>query len=239
MIAHALNVTHHSWHHHREIDPTVLPLGFVLGIHGRYNRDFAAWLDDHRFRVLTISRHPFDVLISILHFCRHDASTEQWLDGRHGTEASIRTATPRSGAFLRYATSPRAQDLLAITTDWWNRPGVVRVRYESFVADPVRELRTCVRSFGEPVADLPAVVRAHAIENLRPQVSNYHFWQGIPGLWRSLLTPAEAHTLARVHATPLKLLGYPADPDVGLIPEDADRNWSARATEPDGASRAT
>ena len=226
MLATALGVPHHAWQAPADVDPATLPPGFVLQMHQRYETAYSDWLAGHRFHVLTIARHPFDVLISILHFCRHDSSPSHWLGGWSGSEITIREATPRSRTFLDYATGPRARDLLAVSSDWWNRPGVVRTRYEEFVSNPTQELARAVGRFGTATADLDAVVEAHAIGNLRPQVTNHHFWQGRPGLWRSLLTRTEVTELTAAHATSLSTFGYSADADPTLTSEAADRNWA-------------
>jgi hypothetical protein len=200
--------------------------GCVIQLHQPAEESFLSWVKKHGFRVLTIARHPFDVLISILHFCRHEPSSARWLDGKHGTERDIWQATPRSPAFLNYATGPRAKALLAVSTDWWGRKDVLRTRYETFVEDPEGELGRLTRGLGAAGADIAGVVRAHAIENLRPQASNHHFWQGRPGLWRSLLTVAEVRELVAAHAKTLSTYGYAAEADVSLTPAKADANWA-------------
>ena len=67
---------------------------------------FVARLREHGFRVVVLSRHPLDVLISILVYSQHDHSTLQWLDGAAGNERGILGASPLGEAFLSYATGP-------------------------------------------------------------------------------------------------------------------------------------
>ena len=105
-------------------------------------------MHEHGFRVVTVARHPLDVLISILHFCVYESESEHWLLGAGGSEAGIFAAMPRSRAFVEYATGPRAAELLAVTPDWWGRPGVVGVRYEDCVRDTDGELRRMEAAFG-------------------------------------------------------------------------------------------
>ena len=102
--------------------------------------------------------------------------------------------------------------------DWWVRKEVLRTKYETFVEEPEKELGRLARVLGTPGADVAGIVQAHAIENLRPQSANHHFWQGRPGLWRSLLTVAEVRELAAVHAKTLALYGYAAEADWTLTP---------------------
>ena len=79
-------------------------------------------LQRHGFRVLVLSRHPLDVLISILHFVRKDRETNNWLGGEGGDERSIFGASPCSPQFLAYATSERAKALLSVSREWWPDP---------------------------------------------------------------------------------------------------------------------
>ena len=102
-----------------------LPPEVVLQLHWRRDPGFVERLSAHGFRVVTVARHPLDVLISILHFCVYESESEHWLLGAGGSEAGIYAAMPRSRAFVEYATGPRAAGLLAVTPDWWGQPGVV------------------------------------------------------------------------------------------------------------------
>src|SRR5205823_5235439 len=103
--------------------------------------EFVAKLSEHGFRVVTVARHPLDVLISILHFCIYESESEKWLLGAGGSEAEIFAAMPRSRSFIEYAKGPRAAELLAVTPDWWGQPGVIGVRYEDCVCDAGKELQ--------------------------------------------------------------------------------------------------
>ncbi|MPZ23309.1 MAG: hypothetical protein GEU28_07150 [Dehalococcoidia bacterium] len=54
-----------------------------------------------------------------------------------------------------------------------------------------------------------------------------HYWQGRPGLWRSLLPAEQAEEIGRAHAELLEFFGYDCDPDPALTPGQADANWRA------------
>jgi hypothetical protein len=223
LISDLYQVASVAYHELSESDWQALPAECVLQIHWRREPDFAAALQRHGFRVLTVARHPLDVLISILQFAVHEPDTARWLCGRHGDETGIWGAMPRSRPFLEYATGPRAAELLAVTRDWWAAPGVVPLRYEDFVADPVRELNRLAEYFGSARADASEVRDRAALGKL-PTV-NSHFWQGKPGLWRALLPAAEANEIRAALAPALAELGYACDPDPALDAATADRNW--------------
>ena len=115
---------------------------------------------------------------------------------------------------------------------------MIRVRYEDLVADPLPALARLEAEigepFGRPVAD---VLASTSIAQTKPSRDGwqYHFWQGEPGLWRSMFTATEARALAKALAGPFDALkytcdpfaelGYACDPDEALGPAQADRNW--------------
>lgn len=238
LLGTAYRVPHLARHAMAEADWAGLPPEVVLQLHWRRTPDFAATLERHGFRVVTVARHPLDVLISILHFCVYESESEQWLLGAGGSEADIYGAMPRSRAFVEYAKGPRAAELLAVTPDWWGQPGVVGVRYEDLVADTAAELRRLEEEFG-PVrgGSVSEAVEACSMGRLRQRATNNHFWQGRPGLWRHLLPPAEAHEIAGAldggqasRLPPGRASGtlaprYLVDPDPELDALTADRNW--------------
>lgn len=222
LLGTAYQLPHFARHAMADADWATLPREVVLQLHWRRTPDFAARLEDHGFRVVTVARHPLDVLISILHFCVYESESEHWLLGAGGSEADVYGAMPRSRTFVEYARGPRAAELLAVTSDWWDRPGVVGVRYEDLVADTESELRRLEEAFG-PVrcGSRAEAVEACALGRLRQRSTNNHFWQGRPGLWRHLLPAAVATEIAAA----LPALGYPIDPDPTLDALTADRNW--------------
>jgi len=57
--------------------------------------------------------------------------------------------------------------------------------------------------------------------------SGHHFWQGRPGLWRSLLPAREARQIAAAHPTVFSELNYSCTADADLSRDRADTNWIA------------
>ena len=226
LLGAAYQMPHLARHVMSDADWAALPPECVLQIHWRRESAFEAKLAEHGFQVVTVARHPLDVLISILHFCIYESESEQWLLGAGGSEADIYAAMPRSRAFVEYAAGPRAAELLTVTPDWWGKPGVVGVRYEDCVRDAEAELARLGAAFGPVRCGSPAAaVEACSLDRLRRQATNNHFWQGQPGLWRHLLPAAEAREIAAAHPAVFAALGYECDPDPALGDRTADRNW--------------
>jgi hypothetical protein len=225
LLGTAYGVPHLARHAMGDEEWAGLPPEVVLQVHWRRGPVFEGKLAEYGFRVVTVARHPLDVLVSILHFCIYESESEHWLGGAGGSEADIFAAMPRSRPFVEYATGPRAAELLAVTPDWWGRPGVVGVRYEDCVRDAEAELARLESAFGPVRCSSRAAVEACSLARLRRAATNSHFWQGQPGLWRHLLPAAEAGEIAVRVAPVVTALGYACDPDPALDPRTADGNW--------------
>ena len=103
LLGTAYEVPHFARHAMAAEDWAALPPEVVLQIHWRRDPAFEAKLAGHGFRVVTVARHPLDVLVSVLHFCIYESESEHWLLGAGGSEAEIFAAMPRSRAFVEYA----------------------------------------------------------------------------------------------------------------------------------------
>jgi hypothetical protein len=226
LLADAYCIPHLAVHSLHDQEWDSLPGECVLQLHARRTPEFEGRLHAHGFRVLTLARHPFDVLVSILQFTLTAKNTADWLHGAGGDETSLYGAMPRSRSFTAYATSPRAAELLAVTTDWWRHEDAISVRYEEFVADALGELSRLQETFGPlRTMKLQDVVKSYTLDRFQAENSNNHFWQGTPGLWRSLLPRVEAEEIASVLASLLDRLGYRCESDATLTADEADRNW--------------
>ena len=226
LLGTAYQIPHLARHAMADADWIELPPEVVLQLHWRREPAFVAKLTEHGFRVVTVARHPLDVLISILHFCIYESESEQWLLGAGGSEAAIFAAMPRSRAFVEYAKSLRATQLLGVTLDWWGQADVIGVRYEECVRDAVAQLQRLEAALGPlRCGSIAAAVEACSLGRLRRGAINNHFWQGSPGLWRQLMPPAETSEIAAHHEGVLHRLSYVCDPDPDLSPLAADLNW--------------
>jgi hypothetical protein len=208
-----------------------LPGRCVIMTHWPREGPLPALLEEHVFRVVTLARHPLDVLISILHYAPSGASL-RWMEGAQGDERPIFGASPRSAAFLDYATGPRVRALLSVSPVWWSAPRCLRVRYEDLVRDPLGRLSKLTRSLERaPRQRLADAVASCTLDRLRTPETGRHFWKGQPGLWRGLLTAAEARRIEAVHRDVFRALGYACDPDESLDPEQADARWAELCSE--------
>jgi hypothetical protein len=176
-------------------------------------------------RVVTVARHPIDVLVSALHFARNEHQVVDWLDGKVVPERSVlASASPTSDEFVEWAVGKGAARLLDVTASWWNVPGVCRIRYEDLVTDPVGTFGWAVAELDidrRSDAEVVASVRADALAGL----PNHHRWRGKPGGWCDLVTGDIASRIELAHHRVFEQLRYTVSgPVVDL--DQAVENWA-------------
>jgi hypothetical protein len=229
MLSRVFELEERAAHSPDEVDWDALPPRCVLQIHWRRVEPFVGRLDRHGFRVAVLARHPLDVLISALNYTQYSHPRDGCTKGPADCMAcAILGQTPRSAAFLDYACGWPAETILGYTRDWWPAPGVARARFEDLVADPHAALGRLVAAIGlEPRRPIAEAVRDYDMHRRRGfhDVWHYHFGQGRPGLWRSLLPADVARRIAAANRGAFDELGYACDPDEALTDHQADRNW--------------
>jgi len=213
-------------HNPADLDWGSLPARAVFQLHWHRTQWLLGQLRKHHFRILVLSRHPLDVLISILHFCLRDP-TARWLEGECGSERGIYGAMPTSTAFMDYAIGPRAGALLSVTPEWRAAPDTLPLRYEDLVHDAAGNLERLVDELSWPIrTTLAQAIAETSIPKLRAATDNdNHFWIGRPGLWRKFLPAARAAHIASTHAETFRVLDYDCDADPALDDRAADANW--------------
>src|SRR5271168_4540387 len=120
----------HNWH---EIADSV-PESCVMQIHWYREPGFQKFLHDNGFKIITISRHPLDVLLSVLRFCKYDPNNARWLEGNCNLDYLFeQDATPVCPAFLDWCTGFGCENLLSVTYQWAHEPHATKVRYEDLL----------------------------------------------------------------------------------------------------------
>lgn len=227
LVATMYQLQERAEHSPEALDWSTLPERVILQLHWRYQEPLISLLERHQFRVVVLSRHPLDLLISILHFAAHEAGTARWLEGEGGDERTILGALPRSSALLEYATGPRAAALMSVTHEWRQAEGSYGLRYEDLVHDPAAELRRLALALDQPASPeaISEAIAVNSMVKLREGSRNQHFWQGRPGLWKDLFPAATARRIAARHHPILEAGGYECDPDEALTDGQADCRW--------------
>ncbi|MPZ24093.1 MAG: hypothetical protein GEU28_11245 [Dehalococcoidia bacterium] len=234
---------------------SILPERFILHAHWVASPPVVAAVESNHVRVITMVRHPFEVMLSHL----------AWVNRSRGDIGLpfLKGITPRSRAFIDFASGPIGKQFMSVTTSWWVRPDTLRVKYEEMVEDPGAVGQTLIEQLGdEPRTSVAEALDAGSAERLRPTKSGAlggllsdrryaallapwgpffrraaapavranlrgrnYYWQGSPGLWRRLLPEAEAKEIAAGQHDVMTFFGYECDFDPDLTADQADANW--------------
>lgn len=225
LLASSLNLAEAAVHTPEDVHWDTLPGRVILQLHWPATIGVRELIAQHGFCPVTIVRHPLDVLLSILHFCRFEPETASWLQGRSGSEAKIQDCSPADERFLQYATGPRATELLNVSVDWL-AVGSTSVVYEKLVANPSAELAEFLpRIQLTPTTPVNEVAEQLNIHALRATSNNNHFWQGRPGLWKDLIDKATALEIQSAQARVFKALKYDVEGAVSLDRQEIERRW--------------
>ena len=130
ILGHVLELDELSVFHPADLDWTRLTDRAVIHLHWPRTPYLQSLLEEAEIKVVTISRHPYDVLVSILRMAQTEPETIGWLWGRGGDEDALLGVDPSSEEFAQWAMSERALNLLQVTSSWLVDDQVAKVSYE-------------------------------------------------------------------------------------------------------------
>ena len=209
---------------HNYLDTPDLPERCVLQLHWYREPNFQDFLSKHQFHVISIARHPLDILISVLHFIRYEPETAKWLGGNCAIPENLAGRSPASQEFLEYAISFGGENLLSVTYQWWHDQSAIKIRYEDLVAAPADAMGIICERLQVSSARIPDTVASNSFERFKV-LPNRHGWQGRPGLWRELIPFQSASKIFVRHQVIFEKLGYEVSPTL-LTHETAETNWT-------------
>jgi hypothetical protein len=223
VLSQALDLQQIAVHNPHDI-PHTLPERVVLQIHWYREPNFQNFLTANEFRPIVISRHPLDVLISVWHFAPFEPLTARWLEGNAELPADINKHAPASPAFVSYATSWGAENLLCVSYQWWHDPAAIRFHYEDLVRSPLHSFGKLVQTLGVgSPQQLSTALERYQLAFFQ-SLPNRHGWQGRPGLWRAVLPSVAALRIWRRHRRLFQTFGY-SPPITAVSRSQALRNW--------------
>jgi hypothetical protein len=226
ILIHSLSLSAYAVHTPDEFAWDNIPSRCILQLHWRPESAFRNKLASLGFTPLVLRRHPLDLLISILHFCRHEPQTARWLAGLGGDENKIINAAPTDHAFVEYACSERARALLSLSSEWVDKPETIDLPYEQLVADPFQTVSSLIERLGQQTdpSQIKAALDSNALPVMR-QTGNCHGWMGQPGIWRRLILANDAAMIVQAHKNLFQLQGYSMEPDRSLTSSDSLSLW--------------
>lgn len=225
VLADGLNLPQISAHNF--LDVQEVPDRCILQLHWYREPNFQAFLQQHDFRAITLSRHPLDVLLSVLRFIRYEPETARWLEGNCAIPETLKKATPASPAFLKYALGFGFENLLSVSYQWWHDEQAIRVRYEQLVANAGAEALRLAGLLDAPVDSILTALTQNPLSKLQA-TPNRHGWMGRPGLWRDLIPSVAADAIQARHRILFERMGYAIEQSA-LTDAEAERQWAKLA----------
>lgn len=212
---------------HNFLDIQEVPDRCILQIHWYREPNFQAFLQRNNFRVITLSRHPLDVLLSVLRFIRYEPETARWLEGNCAIPETLKEATPTSGAFLEYALGFGFENLLSVSYQWWHDEHAIKVRYEQLVTNADTEAQRLASLLDASEEAILTALTQNPLSKLQA-TPNRHGWMGQPGLWRDLIPSVAADAIQVRHRILFERMGYAIEQSF-LTDADAERQWAQLA----------
>ncbi len=234
ILGHVLDLEELSVFHPADLDWAHLPERVVIHLHWPRTAHLQSLLEAARVNVVTMSRHPFDVLVSILRMAQTEPKTIGWLWGRGGDEEALLDADPSSEDFAQWALSERALNLLDVTRSWLVDDQVARVSYERLVVSPEEEVGRLLEGWSL----LPSRPISEAVTKFTPNWVNEqggvrHSWTATSNLWTEVIPSALADRLRVRYHHHLDQLGFAMASDSKVDHRTAKDRWGELYPDPD------
>jgi hypothetical protein len=209
---------------HNYLDIENVPEKCILQIHWYREPNFQEFLKRHDFQVISLARHPLDVLISVLHFIKYEPETAKWLCGNCAIPEELIGKSPASNEFLEYALGFGAENLLSVSYQWWHDKNAIKLRYEDLVTNSMVEVKRIAERLKAPVERLPDALASNSLESFKA-APNRHGWQGRPYLWRELIPFSNAAAIYAHHHRSFHAMNYELE-QTALTHEAGELRWT-------------
>lgn len=221
VLGSALNISTDAKHNYDEFNDISGSLG--IQIHWPREPNFQKFLQVNAFQPIVVSRHPLDILCSMMHFIRYEPMTSRWLEGNVAIPSHLKGRSPACSAFLEYATSFGAENLLSVTYQWWHEPAALKLRYETAVSGKENAFALAFEKLGLSASDFSGPLAKHDLAAFQA-THNHHGWQGRPGLWRDIVPRNSARAIYQRHRHIFDALEYSVDEAI-ISDDEALGRW--------------
>lgn len=179
------------------------------------------------YRVVTIKRHPFDVLLSAFRFNQKSASGIHWLHGSvFPTPYYGKDKNPLSKEFIDWAMGDGGGAVLSSTVSWVNDANAT-IRYEDYIDDPQA---TTKKLLDDLSVKYNAADTKRAVTDIKDNYligsHNQHRWSSDKYNWPKFMSRETAEALYKYHQPVFEALGYDIKVDKYLTKSEIRKNIS-------------
>ena len=162
------------------------------------------------YSVITITRHPFDIMLSAFRYSAKSGSCFEWVNRTvfpkpfYGVNKK-----PLSNDFIKWAQSKHAKALLATTVSWLDSADAI-VRYEDFIDNGVDSITALIRKIGYDSKESVVKSAVQQVQDIYLKNDpKQHRWLSRVDTWRLFMTEETAKKLYSYHKSAFDALGYP------------------------------
>lgn len=199
----------------------------IIQIHWPYNKRILEVLKKNNFKILSLSRHPLDILISILRFSRFSLGFNRWLGGLKDIN-KITFLNPYDKEFVDYALGDEINQLFEVSGSWWQQDDVIKVSYEDLNNDPVKVLKDIIKKLDYPdripQKKLESVVSQNSLIKFSKMITR-HGWKGMNNNWQNFFLKNDAKKIFNKYKKLSQNDHYEFEDNYKLTHKNAAKNW--------------
>ena len=191
--------------------PSVFPEDFIFQLHWQNDDKLYKYLLKKKFKIITLTRNPLDIFISILRFTRHKKQVENWLKGELDIQQSFfKKWQPNDSDFINWCTSKYSKKLLSVSLEWSKLDNIHLIRYEDLIYKPFEELKKIndfldLNTFNQKRIEI--ILKKYDI-NYFKNLPNLHGWKGKSGNWKLFFKKNNAKKIYDYHQNFFKIFNY-------------------------------
>ena len=210
-----LNLETNAFHNPEDF-PKKFPEKFIFQLHWGLEEDLKNFLFDENFKIITLTRNPLDIFISILRFIKYEKEVEKWLNGNLQLKQAIfKNYEPNDLQFINWCSSEYAKKILDVSLKWSNLNKIHSIKYENLVLNLEKELNGIYKFLNIKHINYKEAVNIFKKFDINyfKSLPNKHGWKGKINNWQTYFNIKNAQTIYDYHSTFFNFFKYELELD--------------------------
>jgi len=226
VLSDVLSYPHFAAHSIDEF-PRPLPSECIINIHAVNDPAVKTFLKENSCTNIVLTRHPFDIFVSVLQFARNEPAVHKWLNGSCQIPHDVDGLCPDDAEFVGWMTGRGAKNLLSVSLSWWtDKDTAIRMRYEDLVMKPRETFSGIINELGiKRIGCLEEALQKYTVSYFS-QFRN-HGWLGQVGSYRRFITSANCDRVIAAQLECFMTMSYAALADPKLSHRAARTDYFA------------
>lgn len=210
-----LNLETNAFHKPEDF-PKKFPEKFIFQLHWEMEENLKNFLYNENFKIITLTRNPLDIFISILRFIKYEKEVEKWLDGKLELNQTIfKNYEPNDLQFINWCSSENGKKLLDVSFKWSNLRKIHSIKYENLVLNLENELNGIYKFLNIKHINYNRAVNTFKKFDINyfKSLPNKHGWKGKINNWQTYFNKKNAETIYYNHSTFFNFFKYELELD--------------------------